>query len=83
VVLITWTYYLMTSLTATKEHQQHRKPDVLHLHSWNKSEGTGVPAVVKKKTENYVRCIDTARNSEIKANICNCKWYYKMQPGKN
>jgi hypothetical protein len=44
--------------------------------------GTGVRVVVNK-SENYVRYIDTARISKIKANIRNCKWYYKMQPGNN
>jgi len=49
VVLITRTYYLMTtSLTATREHHQHRKSDMSNLHFWNKSMVTGVRAVVKK-----------------------------------
>lgn len=59
---------MTTSLTATREHRQHRKSDMLHF--WNKSIGTGVRAVVKK-SENYVRYIDIAIISEIKANIRN------------
>jgi hypothetical protein len=53
---------MTTSLTATREHHQHTKPDMLHVHSWNKAMGTGVRVLVNK-SENYVRYIDTARIS--------------------
>jgi len=73
---------MTTFLIATREHHQHRKSGMLHLHSWNKSMGIGVRAVIKK-FEKYVGYIDTARISETKANTRNYKWYYKMKPANN
>lgn len=78
----------MTSLTATGEYHQHRKSDMFHVHSWNKSMGHDVRAVVNRSV-NYVTYIATARIYDIKAKTFvteNGKCYHaateKKQVGK-